>query len=68
MSNKFDLLDKITSCEDEGNAMDIVKLDFGKGFEKVPHDLIIHKLEKCGKHKTTTWWATALIPISKGLL
>uniref|UniRef100_A0A670KF32 Reverse transcriptase domain-containing protein n=1 Tax=Podarcis muralis TaxID=64176 RepID=A0A670KF32_PODMU len=48
--------DRITSLVDEGNAVDVVYLDFSKAFDKVPHDILVKKLVKCGLDYATTQW------------
>jgi hypothetical protein len=45
---------------DEGRDLDIIHQDFGKAFEKVPHQLLITKLREVGSSgcllKPITLW------------
>uniref|UniRef100_A0A670HWE4 Reverse transcriptase domain-containing protein n=1 Tax=Podarcis muralis TaxID=64176 RepID=A0A670HWE4_PODMU len=55
-TNLISFFDRITSLVDEGNAVDVVYLDFSKAFDKVPHDILVKKLVKCGLDYATTQW------------
>ena len=55
-TNLISFFEKVTTLLDQGNAVDIVYLDFSKAFDKVPHDLLICKLVKCGMDPITVRW------------
>lgn len=44
LTNLLEFLEYITKQLDEGNNIDIIYLDFGKAFDKVPHRRLVHKL------------------------
>ena len=43
-TNLLEFLEKVTSEVDQGNALDIVYLDFSKAFDKVPHRRLLEKI------------------------
>uniref|UniRef100_A0A670HPH4 Gypsy retrotransposon integrase-like protein 1 n=1 Tax=Podarcis muralis TaxID=64176 RepID=A0A670HPH4_PODMU len=55
-TNLISFFDRITTLVDEGNAVDVAYLDFSKAFDKVPHDILVKKLVKCGLDYATTQW------------
>uniref|UniRef100_A0A670K9H8 Reverse transcriptase domain-containing protein n=1 Tax=Podarcis muralis TaxID=64176 RepID=A0A670K9H8_PODMU len=55
-TNLLSFFDRITTLVDEGNAVDVAYLDFSKAFDKVPHDILVKKLVKCGLDYATTQW------------
>ena len=55
------VLDQWTKCIDQGDQVDIVYIDFGKAFDKVPHKCLIYKLKHYGIHiKIINWIETFL--------
>ncbi|XP_058032073.1 RNA-directed DNA polymerase from mobile element jockey isoform X1 [Ahaetulla prasina] len=46
----------MTKLVDQRNAVNIIYLDFSKAFDKVDHNLLLDKVEKCGLDSTTTRW------------
>ena len=56
MTNLINFYSEITSLMDEGGAVDIVLLDFGKVFNTVPHKILTEKLLKYGLDKQTVRW------------
>ena len=40
---------------------DLIQLDFSKAFDKVPHDLLLHKLTFYGLETNTTKWISAFL-------
>jgi hypothetical protein len=57
----------LTSCNqwtkllDTGKTVDIVYLDFSKAFDRVPHSLLLHKLERCGINGHVLNWIAAFL-------
>ena len=48
LSNLLDFFEEITKMLDEGEAVDLIYLDFAKAFDKVPHCRLFKKLEAHG--------------------
>jgi len=46
----------VTRLEDEGNAVDVVYLDFGRAFDTVPHSILLEKLATHGLDGCTLCW------------
>ncbi|GAB0205890.1 mitochondrial enolase superfamily member 1 [Grus japonensis] len=56
LTNSIAFYDGTTSWVDEGRAMDVVYLDFGKVFDTVPHNILISKLRKCELDEWSVRW------------
>jgi hypothetical protein len=41
---------------EEGDQTDIILLDFAKTFDKVPHDMLLHKMEFYGVRQNSLEW------------
>ncbi len=50
---------KTTLTVDEGNAMDVIFLDFAKAFDKVPHRRLLAQLEAHGVEGRVLRWIGA---------
>jgi len=48
LTNLISFYDKVTHLVDEGQAVDVVYLDFSKGFDTVPHNILVEKLAAHG--------------------
>ena len=47
-TNLMLFFNQVTSLIDRGNTVDIIYLYFTKAFDKVPYDILISKLTRCG--------------------
>ena len=48
LTNLISFYDKVTRLLDEGQAADVVYLDFSKAFDTVPHNILMEKLAAHG--------------------
>lgn len=48
LTNLISFYDKVTCLVDEGQAVDVVYLNFSKAFDTVPHNILVGKLAACG--------------------
>ena len=48
LTNLLDFFEVVTKMLDEGEAVDLIYLDFAKAFDKVPHCRLFKKLEAHG--------------------
>lgn len=56
MSNLVAFYGDITSWVDGGRAVDVIYLDFRKGFDTASYDILIMKLRKCGVDEWMVRW------------
>ena len=56
LTNLISFYDKVTRLVDEGQAVDVVYLDFSKAFDTVPHNILMEKLAAYGLHGHTLCW------------
>ena len=56
LTNLISFYDKVTHLVDEGQAVDVVYLDFSKAFDTVPHNIIVEKLAAHGLDGCTLCW------------
>ena len=57
MTNLLTFLDRVSGCLDEGEAVDVVFLDFAiKAFDKVPHHRLSKKLRSHGIDGAVRRW------------
>ena len=57
MSNQFlTFFEEITKWEDDGSPVDVVYLDFQKGFDKVPHQRLLLKRKANGIGNDVNNW------------
>ncbi|GAB0178677.1 mitochondrial enolase superfamily member 1 [Grus japonensis] len=56
LTNLIAFYDGMTSWVDEGRAVDVVYLDFSKGFDTVSHNIFVSELRKCGLDEWTVRW------------
>ncbi|XP_070610299.1 uncharacterized protein, partial [Erythrolamprus reginae] len=55
-TNLISFVNTITKSVDQCNSVDLIYLDFSKAFDKVDHNLLIHKLKKNGVDYYTCRW------------
>jgi len=48
--------DRVTELVDQERATGVVCLDLSKGFDTVPYNVLVSKLERHGFDRWTTWW------------
>ena len=48
LTNLISFFDKVTRLVDEGQAVDVVYLDFSQAFDTVPHNILVEKLAAHG--------------------
>ena len=56
LTNLISFYDKVTRLVDEGQAVDVVYLDFSKAFDTVPHNILMEKLAAHGLDGCTLRW------------
>ena len=56
LTNLISFYDKVTRLVDEGQAVDVVYLDFSKAFDTVPHNILVEKLAAHGLDGCTLCW------------
>ena len=56
MTNLISFYDEVTCLVDEGEAMDVVYLDFSKAFDTVSHSILLEKLAAHGLDGCTLHW------------
>jgi hypothetical protein len=62
LTNLLETLEEVTKAIDEGEAMDMVFLDYVKAFDSVPHRRLVHQLGGYGiRGKANAWIADFLM-------
>ena len=56
LTNLISFYDKVTRLVDEGQAVDVVYLDYSKAFNTVPHNILVEKLAAHGLDGCTLRW------------
>ena len=56
LTNLISFYDKVTRLVDEGKAVDVVYLDFGKAFDTISHNILLKKLAARGLDWRTLHW------------
>ncbi|CAM5123810.1 unnamed protein product [Eretmochelys imbricata] len=56
LTNLIAFYDEITGSVDEGKAVDMLFLDFGKTFDAVSHSILVSKLKRYGLDEWTIRW------------
>ncbi|TRZ23799.1 hypothetical protein HGM15179_003309 [Zosterops borbonicus] len=56
LTNLISFYDQVTHLVDMGRAMDIVYLDFSKGFDTVSHSILLEELAAHGLDRSTLCW------------
>ena len=56
LTNLISFYDRVTCLVDEGQAVDVVYLNFSKAFDTVPHNILVEKLADHGLDGCTLHW------------
>ena len=56
LTNLISFYDKVTCLVDEGQAVDVIYLDFSKAFDTAPHSILVEKLAAHGLDGHTLHW------------
>ncbi|GAB0184260.1 hypothetical protein GRJ2_000891300 [Grus japonensis] len=56
LTNLISFYDKVTCLVDEGNAVDVVYLDFSKAFDTISHSILQEKLAAHGLDECILLW------------
>ena len=56
LTNLISFYDKVTRLVGEGQAVDVVYLDFSKAFDTVPHNILVEKLAVLGLDGCMLHW------------
>jgi len=56
LTSLISFYDQVTHLVDEGEAVDVVYLDFSKAFNTVPHSILMEKLAAHGLDGCTLCW------------
>ena len=56
LTNLISFYDQVTHLLDEGNAVDVICLDFSKTFDTAPHSILLEKLAAHGLDGRTLCW------------
>ena len=56
LTNLISFYDKVTRLVDEGQAVNVVYLDFSKAFSTVPHNILVEKLAAHGLDLCMLHW------------
>ena len=57
LTNLISFYEKVICLVNEGQAVDVVYLDFSKAFDTVPHSTLVEKLAAHGLDRYTLCWA-----------
>lgn len=61
VSNLILLGDYITDAMDDGCQVDVVYTDYSKAFDRIPHDVLLNKLEMIGIHGDLLRWFASYV-------
>ncbi|CAH2105767.1 unnamed protein product [Euphydryas editha] len=61
VSNLILLGDYITDAMDDGYQVDVIYTDYSKAFDRIPHDILLNKLEMIGIHGDLLRWFASYV-------